>query len=152
VAFVNEYISQEDKEKYELDELWASYHDVSSQKLPHKKGWTIDREREIWLLDTGRIPDINRDHAYLPERIWTFYYQGEKIEFRIKVSDTKEVDGVTYNIVWDLLSLSPDSLDNLSTKEMINLLDEGLKTYGYLGIAIQRENFRVALIDSRREK
>ncbi|WP_294872943.1 hypothetical protein [Sulfuricurvum sp. RIFCSPLOWO2_12_FULL_43_24] len=51
MAFVNEYISQEDKEKYGLDALWGKYHDASHQKLPNKKDWTIDRERD--LADTN---------------------------------------------------------------------------------------------------
>ena len=45
MAFVNEYITEEDKEKYGLDELWASYHDLRHNKLPNEKDWTIDRER-----------------------------------------------------------------------------------------------------------
>lgn len=152
MGFVNEYISEEDKEKYGLDELWASYHDVLNQKLPSEWMWTIDREKEIWLMETGAIPDIELDHAYLPEQIWTLYFHGRKVEVRIEPSKNKDIDGVSYKRVWDLNSLSHSSLDNLDTKELIVILDEALKTYGYMGIALQKPNFTIALRDCRRNK
>lgn len=152
MAFVNEYIAEEDKEKYGLDELWASYHDVLNKKLPNKKSWTIDRGREIWLMETGKIPDIELDHAYLPEQIWTLYSHGIRVEVRIEPSKNKDIDGVSYQRVWDLNSLSPSSLDNLTTKSLINILDEALKTYGYMGVALQKANFSIALRDCRKDK
>ena len=51
MAFVNEYIAQEDIEKYGLNELWASYHDVLNKNIPDGKDWTIDRERKLVNAD-----------------------------------------------------------------------------------------------------
>jgi hypothetical protein len=153
MAFVNEYITEEDKEKYGLDTLWASYHNVLSQKLPNKKDWTIDRERKIWLMQTALIPDDSIfDHAYSSEQIWTLYYQGQSVEVRIEVSDNKEIADQSYNKVWDLLSLSPNALESLSTDVLINFIEEALKVHGYLGIIRQRPNFTVALRDCRSDR
>jgi hypothetical protein len=151
MAFVNEYVTEADKEKYHLDALWAKYHDVLHQKLPDKKSWVIDREREMWLMDTGRIPHPDLDHAYLSEMIWTLHYQGHNIEVRIEVSDDKEIEGKQYNRVWDLLALFPESLENLQTDRLIELLEESLKTYGYMGLIAQRPKYTVALRDCRKE-
>ena len=51
MAFVSEYIAQEDIEKYGLNELWASYHDVLNKNIPDGKDWTIDRERKLVNAD-----------------------------------------------------------------------------------------------------
>lgn len=152
MAFVNEYVSEEDKVKYGLDELWASYHDVLNQKLPNKKDWTIDREREIWLMETAGIRDPDLDHAYLPEQIWILHYQGHNIEVRIEVSSDEEFDGNKYHKIWDLLALSPDSLENISTEGLIELLEEALVAFGYEGVWMQYPNYNVALRDCRRDK
>ncbi|PIE74112.1 MAG: hypothetical protein CSA19_01445 [Deltaproteobacteria bacterium] len=149
MAFVNEYVTEADNKRYNLDELWARYNGVLSQKLPDKKCWVIDREKEIWLLDTGRIPDPDLDHAYLPEQIWTLHYQGDNIEVRIQVSDDKEIAGKQYKRVWDLLALSSDALENLQTELLLQILEEMLKTYGYMGLTVQRSDYSVALRDCR---
>ncbi len=153
MAFINEIISEEDKTRYGLDALWRKYHDVLSPKLPNKWEWTIDREREVWLMETAGIPDNSVfDHAYSSIQIWTLHVQGENIEVRIEYSDNKELNGVVYNKVWDLLSMIPDSIKTRSTQELIALLDEALKAYGYMGVIRQRENYTVALRDCRKDQ
>jgi len=50
MAFVNEYVEQEDIEKFELDELYNSYHKSNKTPLPntmYKHYWTIDREKRL---------------------------------------------------------------------------------------------------------
>lgn len=153
MAFVNEYITEEDKEKYGLDTLWAKYHDVLHQKLPNKKDWTIDRERESWLMKTALIPDDSIfDHAYSSEQIWTLYCKGQSVEVRLEVSSDKEFNGKKYNKIWNLLAISPDSLNNLSIDELIKLLEETLEVFGYEGVWMQYPNYTVALRDCRKDR
>jgi len=103
-------------------------------------------------MESGATPHPTEDHQYGPEQIWTLYYQGQYIEVRIEVSKDKEDAGKKYKRVWDLLALSPRSLENLSTDGVIKLLEETLKTFGYLGlIAPQKPDYTIALRDCRKK-
>ena len=65
MAFVNEYISDEDVEKYGIrqlrDELHANY-----ATREHWE-WTIDRERDAYLM---RLRNLGRD---LEPEVWLLY-------------------------------------------------------------------------------
>ena len=115
----------------------------------------LSTEREIWLIQTALIRDDSIfDHAFSNEQIWTFYAQGQSVEVRIEYSKKKEINGTTYNAVWDLLSLSlcPDVLDHLSTDALIALLEEALQIYGNEGVLLQTPDFTVALRDCRKDR
>lgn len=150
MAFVNEYITEEDKEKYGLDLLWKKYDHSYKKNFPSKKGWTIDREKEIWLMEmAGILDDSVFDHAYSSEQIWTLYCQGQSVEVRLEVSSDKEFNGKKYNKIWNLLAIYPDSLNNLSIDELIKLMEEILEVFGYEGVWMQYPNYTVALRDCR---
>ncbi len=57
MAFVNEYVSEEDIRKYDLVTLRLQYNPVWKKegKLPYNYQftWTIDRERDIFLISVG---------------------------------------------------------------------------------------------------
>ena len=58
MAFINEYISKEDIEKYGLRDLIHRYKKYSDRwkrytavpDLDRKPYWAIDRDRDIWLM------------------------------------------------------------------------------------------------------
>jgi hypothetical protein len=54
MAFVNEYVSQEDIEKYGLDKLFRKYREndlkyaaTVNPTIKNPTNWTIDRERDL---------------------------------------------------------------------------------------------------------
>ncbi len=62
MAYVNEYASDEDIEKYKLNEVWDRYH-------PHEKDdrfWgrkpelTIDHDRDVFLMVVSQRQSIRR--------------------------------------------------------------------------------------------
>jgi hypothetical protein len=72
MAFVNEYISKEDFEKYNFAEL---------NKRPRKGGtaddWTIDREADIWIRHFYTESDHTEpDGGYTGVVAWDFYWKG----------------------------------------------------------------------------
>ena len=76
MAFVNEYISPEDVEKYGIkaqDDFYIKAH--------YEPSWTRDRERDIYLRYMGRGREEFADE-------WTFvlYWRGRQIEAVLKVS------------------------------------------------------------------
>ena len=54
MAFINEYISDEDVEKYQINELMNSYRNKNNwfPKKYYKHLWTIDKERELVYVGT----------------------------------------------------------------------------------------------------
>ncbi len=83
MTFVNEVISQEDIEKYELMKIYDKHHEnkkVYEFKTVAKTfyDWVIDKENEIFLIHFGRFfADEQPDHGvlYTKENIFIFYYE-----------------------------------------------------------------------------
>jgi hypothetical protein len=70
MAFVNEEISQEDYNKYDIGQFVKRFGSISPSK-----NWIIDRDRDIWLRLYRRAIDIEDNGAEL----WTsrgFYWKG----------------------------------------------------------------------------
>jgi hypothetical protein len=71
MAFVNEYISDHDRQKYGLDEIDNS---PGMQAQAPARDWTIDHERNIYLryIGSGHEEFANRT-------TWHFYWSGELV-------------------------------------------------------------------------
>ena len=77
MAFVNEYISDEDFKKYGLAEIDKKFIVGGT----NARDWTIDRERGIYLRNVamggGNEPEI------FNQTTWTFYWHDEPITLRL---------------------------------------------------------------------
>jgi len=140
MAFINEYISEEDIEKYDLKKLIEKYKRYNSSPRLDDIEWTIDKENDIWLIFFGREHDPKMDHGFTKEHIFILYYKGKYIEARL----WGEVNGSLKNLSnpffvdWKLLSLSPNSFKNLDTEIIKQVLCDALKIYGRFGMFDQR--------------
>jgi hypothetical protein len=67
MAFVNELISEADRQKYGLDQI-----DQSLVGWTPQRDWTIDHERTIYLRNIGRGREENSHRS-----TWHFYWRGE---------------------------------------------------------------------------
>ena len=141
MAFVNEYISQEDIEKYNLIELMNYYYelDYSGPFNPkyRKLSWTIDKERNIWLLDaiSRHLPDHRE--GWTGEVYFVLYYKGRKIEIVLEaIGGDKTLDPIPY--VWKVLRIKEEDIkgfDKKDKQEMFKVLQEALSEYGLNGWA-----------------
>lgn len=79
MAFVNERISAEDREKYDLDRIESE--PVMRVRAPQRQ-WTIDHEREIYLrtIDRGR-------EEFSHCSTWHFYWRGELMTVCLEMLD-----------------------------------------------------------------
>jgi hypothetical protein len=76
MAFVNEMISKEDFEKYDLETI--------NNRLPYgspNDHWTIDRERGIWFRKYYTSVDRENSGAEL-YTVWDFYWEGSLISVK----------------------------------------------------------------------
>ncbi len=135
MAFVNEYISEEDIKKYGIEEIWLRYHAAyggTSKPPGFRFQWTIDRARDIYFMQVG---GGGRDEIDLA--IWILDWQGKKTRVDLaKTSDgSMSFSERPYRIVWELRN-SP-AMDSMSRGELLAVIREALVGYGYGGVREQ---------------
>ena len=122
MAFVNEYISKEDIEKYHLDELEKKYH------IPICS-WTIDRERNNFLIHegTGRKKESQMNFFF-------FYRKGEISKHTI----WRFIDSPDKTIEWKIQRYSLPLFESIEQeqnyKQLLNDLKEAFRAYGLGGV------------------
>ena len=142
MAFVAEYISKEDIEKYGVIDIVNSSR-ANFNELPlgdqciKQLDWVIDRQRDIWLIFvcSPHLPDP-RD-GYTGEEIWLLYYKGREIELDIRrvydETTSKMLVDNPFFIKYKLENIN-SSIDGISLDELYRVLNEALKEYGNRGI------------------
>ena len=149
MAFVNEYISEEDIKKYNLEEDWIRRNpqyrpEGRPTSCPLK--WTIDRERNVHLMDIsygGRADDG------LPGRRFRLDWDGKSFLCWLEygAGRSRKYNEVPYIIVWNLVSITPHDLHKVSREQVIQWLKEALIVFGddgansYVQNAIVKFNF-----------
>ena len=90
MAFVKEFISEADREKYRLDDY---------KKNVNSRSWVIDRARDCFFLYLGgdsNRPDMGIERPY---KYWLFYYQDMPIIFDMFISGSDDhLPCLTYQI------------------------------------------------------
>jgi len=140
MAFINEYISDEDIEKYQIDALMNSYQGEGTfPDKYYKHRWTIDKERGVWFIWVYDPKDPLEDYRRgTGESIFILHMHGQNIEIVLRdvfdESSKKTTDNPFY-VTWKLEKIiKPISLQNISDKEIIEILREALKIYGADGM------------------
>lgn len=141
MAFVNEYISQEDIKKYGLDEVWEKYTKDRTIKMlgDAARQWTINKNENIFMVPLAKVIAEEYDHgcSYTKEQCFLFYFQDKFFEIRLIMVDYKKAfseNGLkvtAYSVVWDLLSINPEAKDVHAFNEN---LKAALKTFGMNGV------------------
>ena len=122
MAFVNEYVSEEDDKKYGLEAIDKRYF------IGHALGyteWTRDRERDIYLRF---MRHQGEDGMY--KQTFTFYWRETLLEVRLDLIDGGGEPGGKGWIKWSLRHLSlPESLA-IYREQILADLKDALRTYG----------------------
>jgi len=130
MTFVNEYVSPEDIKKCKLDEQFLRSH-PEYKSLPEnfKPSWTIDKERNIYLMGAG-MANPARDNEY-----WIgFLLNCDGKEFFIKLErgeGSKKYSESPYIIAWNnVKSIYPTDLHGMTYLDVVSLLKEALSVFG----------------------
>ena len=143
MAFVNEWVSKEDIEKYGLVDLCKKYQGDEWKyigvKDPNRKiDWTIDRERDIWLIKIASVTNQEYDFpSPTEEKIFLFHYQKQVREVRVK-SEFISKDHNVFKMGWKYLSMDTEGLDDREIQSIKKILCEALKVYGQVGMYRER--------------
>lgn len=125
MAFVNEYVPEEDVKKYGLEIINRQY-----QKTDIRYRWTIDRKRDVYLrwLKGGR-------EEFCDQQDFTLYWKGALIFVRLRVIDAGGERGGKGWTRWALLFLGcPEELQ-AKKSEIIADLKEALTAYKGSGVS-----------------
>ena len=122
MPYINELVTKQDRETYELDEVKFPPLFLRPAVFAH---WTADRSKEIFLIATRASSEEDRDAMF-----FCLIYKREKIHFFF----TRElVDyDCTYRLRTDFI---PEKLEN-ERSQIIKELKEALLAYGFTGSGI----------------
>jgi len=85
MAFVNEYISESDIKKYDIEAL----NKRPGKGIGRSYDWTIDRDADIWLHKFYTESDHTEpDGGYTGVKAWDFYWKGT-----LMLIEMKDLDG-----------------------------------------------------------
>lgn len=140
MAFVNEYVSEEDIQKYGLDDLFANYDPFGLKDGGHpgfNHAWTIDRDSNIYFMPVHTVTEIGRsgrDEA-MGTTIFVLNINGVAYEAHLAKApeSSRSLSTNPFRIIWDLKK----PLDDFCS---LSVLKEALNVYGYWGIKKQIPN------------
>ncbi len=121
MAFVGERISEADKDKVNMENLWAMI-----PHAQHPSFWSVDRVRAIYLFDTGA-----QGGPEVPE-LYCLDIRGELVLFHASLTGTGNWT-VGVELFWKVFDLRIPSSIQMSLEEIEQLIREGLDAYGQLG-------------------
>ena len=144
MSFVNDYVSDEDALKYDLDNLWNKYC-YWGLKMPealtyfevHQHAWCVDKERGYWLFNCGYLMSEESRSGY-PEpsdkEVFILHVNGQNIEFILTSHGLGATDLYPTHFSYNLVSMTPSCLPNMSREILITILKEALNVFKCSGI------------------
>ena len=159
MGFVNEYVSEEDIQKYKIYDLWNElvFFNCEAKMPEHReKGifrydWCIDRSRNCWLLTVGSLPEYNENAGVMASGLddeFIFFYRDKlyRIILTLTKGSTTSIYNRPYNTVWTLKNI--ESVDGIReiNDELITALIQSLEVYGRDGVRDSFKNDSVKLI------
>jgi hypothetical protein len=147
MPFVNEFVSEEDVEKYGLDQLMKMYDKWgwrNGRPSIYKHSWTIDRERGVFAKPLMTWQEVGPSGRSEPtaKTTWVVDVEGQRataVLDRAAASSVRLADS-PYRIVWNLVHLDLSSAPNLTEAWVLSLLKEALTAYGQMGVFFQAPN------------
>lgn len=136
MAFINEYISDEDRKKYNIDEIDQNYVVGATRS----RSWTVDKERDIYLRN---VANGREEFSHLTD--WTFYWSGELIAFRMEVKNTSRIEKGHARAHKVITRIDiPDDLQE-QRQEIINDIQMALEAYRDGGVFAKSKTYELKL-------
>jgi hypothetical protein len=136
MAFVNEYVPDEDIKPYGLEAYWNSLL-KRGRPASYRLEWTIDRDRDIYLMLTHIANQAFEEGDWVEFTLW---WEGKVFKCRLKYasSTSEKLSDNPFIQAWDLISINP--VDEISHEQVLAMLKEALTVYGYSGVRKQLPN------------
>ena len=146
MAFVNEITSEEDIQKYGLDELKREYFPsdcewINGRPPAFRHAWTIDRERDIYFMPVKMVTEIGGSGRPEPTNrtIAHLNFQGRRVPMIIeRTYCSHSFTDNPFRIFWDLVKIDTSKAPEIPEATVISVLKEALTTFGYSGAKRER--------------
>lgn len=125
MAFINERIPDADLQRIDFSKINDP---VSGRPIFPPNKWTIDRKRDIALMDLGGGFGENAMYPHF----FVLYWQGKIIHAQLSSKFIGNFTTHDLEVTWKLIFLG--RLEGVSQEEVIETLQEALIAYGYLGM------------------
>ena len=150
MSFVNEYVSDEDAQKYDLDNLWNKYN-YSMLKMPealtsyevHQHAWCVDKERSYWLFKCGYLINNDSISGYAEasnKEVFILHVNSQNIEFILTRNGLGATDLYPIHFCWNIVSMAPSCLPEKTRENLLTILKEALNVFKCAGIRDLEEN------------
>lgn len=141
MAFINEFVPEEDIKKYKLREIWDSYHPFTKDDLNKnfRHSWTIDREKDVFV-----IPAIVGREELSNQTIWVVGWKGQELSATLNQYGKIDLKGGPCEKRWELVRIRKPAGCVVPDEEIVSVLKEALTTYGDWGVYNQLPNLKVA--------
>ncbi|WP_037585994.1 hypothetical protein [Stenoxybacter acetivorans] len=141
MAFVNEIVSEEDIQKYGLDELMRGFFPSDREwKNGRPSGfwhaWTIDRDKDIYFIMAKTIMETGMSGRPEPtnKRVAVLNFQRRRVPLIIERTHCPHsFSDNPFLLAWDLLEIDISNVPEMSKESVIAVLKEALTIYEYDG-------------------
>lgn len=145
--FTNEMITEDDINKYDLDNMLKTLNPWvwrNGRPSIFKHNWTVDRERNAFLIYVGLVEEVGRSGRNEPtnKHIFILNYYGSQYKVLLEklLNSSSSFNDSPFNIYWRILEITPISLFFDKENEIINAVKDAVAVYGHRGALLQIPN------------
>jgi hypothetical protein len=147
MAFVNEIVSEDEVKQLGLDAVVAKFDRKYWRKgrpVGFSHNWTIDRERDIFLMQVKIVETTGATGLATPSRrsVWILVWHGViiRVELEKLAESSSAFTDSPFRVVWGLFALDSTEIPGIPKQEVLRVLKDALEVYGFWGAHRQLPN------------
>lgn len=144
MAFVNEYVSEEDIEKYNLKEIWLNFRPGRKKEIPSyfRFSWTVDKERNVFF-----IPAYSGKEEFSDRVNCIFSWKGVLLDVTLQgVSGWLDYENGRGEKQWGLINIKKPKGFLVPDVDIISVLKEALLAFGCDGVTTPMKDLRISFV------
>ena len=150
MAFINEYVSDVDIARNSLDALLAKFNERAWRRgrpPGFRHTWTIDRERNIVLMEIVNLPDVGSHGGPFVSNasVWLLRVSNTDhyIALKTGAGSSAELSDRPFCVVWEMIENAPSICRHDLHSGLSTILKDALTAYGHAGAYRQVDDTRV---------
>ena len=148
MAFINDYLTQEEKERFEeYNIMYSEESSYSRRKVgvgSGRKSCTLDREHQMYLFQS--INTYNRQEFGETTEYFTFVFvkEGKASVMYVNLEEDRSTpyEERDYDILWELKGYEMSKTNGYTEEELMGYFKEAMCAYGSIG-SVKKLKFNV---------